>query len=264
MTEILAPRIDRTGEPLVERLGFSADLGITKSPALSFIEGGTGLELRLKCDIAENVNKLYSPTVIFLRDLTGRGKYVPGSDYNPPGDASSVPGYDVKRESVMVGLGWAKRWILSYGKDTRPNRAVRFEHTPLFGRGWRRQEQGGQTVDGRTSFFDDANAKTINFADRLGLAFEMRPSGGRWPTYTFGINAMFGVEYAGEDSKYNRAFLNFGISIAMGYGDAAANAGKNHSPMGSIYGLEVLAHSLALLLLINETLLKPRTDLNDY
>lgn len=263
MAEILTPRIDRTAQPLVEKLGFSADLGITKSPALLFTEGGAGLNLQLKCDVAESVHELHSFVALFSRDLT-KGRYVPGSDYNPPGDASSVPGYDVKRESVMIGLGLAKRWILSYGKDTRPDRAFRFEHTPLVGPGWRRQEQGGQTVDERTSYFDGTSAKTINFADRLGLAFEMRPSGSRWPAYTFGINAMFGVEYAGEDSKYNRAFLNFGISVAVGYGDAATNAGKHNSSLGDVYGLEVLAHSLVLLLLMNETLLKPRSDLNDY
>lgn len=206
MGDILIPKRTKE-EPFSERWGLRAAYSFGYDLPTFISPGGMSHNASLDLDLAEDFKHIF-PLSLNFSSQSLESKIFDGTTTS------------ASRMSGQVGFGRLGRSLPSWNGSGDLTAALLSGSIPMIGGGQSTASSSDRTLDGDTFSSGSSGSRTFDIGSRYMALGEIRPWG-RGPALYLGPELMYGVQYAGENSVFNRLNIELRIVAGMGYGDAS-------------------------------------------
>lgn len=211
MGDILIPKRTKE-ESLSERWGLRAAYSFGYDLPTFISPGGMSHNASLDLDLAEDFKNIFPLSLNFSSQSLESKLFPSGFSDGTTSKASRMSG--------QVGFGRLGRSLPSWNRNGNLTAALLSGSIPMMGGGQSTASSSDRTLDGDTFSSGSSGSRTFDIGTRYMALGEIRPWG-RGPVLYLGPELMYGVQYAGENSVFNRLNIELRIVAGMGYGDAS-------------------------------------------
>lgn len=255
----LIPKTDDSTEPFGQRWGLHAGYLLDIPFSTSISEEGLGHGAFLHLDIADSFVTRF-PIQVGYRWAETEGKLLP---------STSSEGTTFKRKhwGLFFGLGTTNRVVPFFDSSNDFAGSLSFGIMPTIGGGSTTIFNSPLSLEDESFGFGSTSDSTVDASTTYSLTGEIRPWE-RWPVLTLGPAFNYGVQYAGENSEYNRVNMSVLLMLSAGYGDASAKASGDADTEQGLYAVFVYLYGTTQGLMqrywMNKALADPQQKLVDY